>query len=154
MITIYWGVGTHNSPEGIRAERPIPILQKVLSERIPKDLAGEVTYNRCPAFIDELTNVYGMKSFYDYTLKFEKDSVSSTDYDQDFYNSHFVIRSGKGNLFEFHQDFVFFTEEPSLEMSLLPAYLEDNSVVNNTIMVPGKIDIGKYFRGLQIAFHM
>ena len=57
-------------------------------------------------------------------------------------------------MFEFHQDFVFFTEDPSLEMSLLPAYLEDNSVVNNTIMVPGKIDIGKYFRGLQFAFHM
>ena len=39
-------------------------------------------------------------------------------------------------------------------MSLLPPYLEDNNVVNNTIMVPGKIDIGKYFRGLTYAFHM
>ena len=49
---------------------------------------------------------------------------------------------------------MFFTEEPSLEMSVFPAYLEDNNVVNNTIMLPGKIDIGKYFRGLQFAFHM
>ena len=154
MITIYWGVDTHNSPEGIRAEKPIPILQKVLSERIPKDLAGEIGYNRCPAFIDELINVYGMKSFYDYTLKFGKDDISSPDYDQNFFMKHFKIKSLKGNLFEFLEDLVFFTEEPSLEMSLLPAYLEDNSVVNNTIMVPGRIDIGKYFRGLIYAFHM
>ena len=39
-------------------------------------------------------------------------------------------------------------------MSLLPAYLEDNSVINSTIMIPGKIDIGKYFRSITFAFHM
>ena len=154
MSIIYWGVNINYSPEGIRAEAPIPILQKLFHERIPKDLAGEIQYNRCPAIIDELTNLYGMKSYYDYTLKFGKDEVSTPDYGQDFFQKHFVIKSMKGNLFEFYQNFVFFTEEPSLEMSVLPAYLEDNSVVNNTIMLPGKIDIGKYFRGLEFAFHV
>jgi hypothetical protein len=155
MITIYWGVDTNHSPEGIRVDAPISILQKMSQERIPKDLVNEVQYNRCPAFVDELKNLYGMKSYYDYTLKFGKDNTSSSpDNDQEFYDKHVITKSFKGNLFEFHEDLFFFTDEPSLEMSLLPAYLEDNSVVNNTIMVPGKIDIGKYFRGLQFAFHM
>ena len=58
------------------------------------------------------------------------------------------------NLFEFQENLFFFTDEPSLEMSLLPAYLEDNSVVNSTIIIPGKLDIGKYFRTSGFAFHM
>ena len=154
MTTIFWGVNTNWSPEGIRVDAPISILQKMSQERIPKDLINEVQYNRCPAFVDELKNLYGMKSYYDYTLKFEKNDVSSSDYDQEFFYKHFKIKSFKGNLFEFHENLFFFTDEPSLEMSFLPPYLEDNNVVNNTIMVPGKIDIGKYFRGFQFAFHM
>ncbi len=154
MITIYWGVNTHYSPEGTRAEAPIPILQKMSHERIPKDSGIGQQYNRCPAFTDELTNLYGIKPYYDYTLQFEENGVSSPDYDQNFFDKHFVIRSLEGNLFDFYENFHFFTEESSLKMSLLPAYLEDNNIINSTIMVPGKIDIGKYFRGMAFAFHM
>ena len=168
MITIYWGVNTSypslSGGAGIRAEAPISILQKMSHERIPKDFEFEEQarlsrrtseYNRCPAFVDELMNVYGIKSYYDYTLRFGKDNVTSPDYDQEFFKNHFNIKSLKfeGNLFEFYENFVFFTDEPSLEMSLLPAYMEDNSVVNSTIMIPGQFDIGKYFRELSFAFH-
>ena len=123
-------------------------------ERIPKDSGIGQQYNRCPAFTDELTNLYGIKPYYDYTLQFEENGVSSPDYDQIFFDKHFVIRSLEGNLFDFYENFHFFTEESSLKMSLLPAYLEDNSVSNSTIIIPGKIDIGKYFRSLASAFHM
>ena len=152
MITIYWGVNTHYSPEGIRAEAPIPILQKISHERIPKDSGLGQQYNRCPAFTDELTNLYGIKSYYDYTLQFGENAVSSPDHGQEFFDKHFVIRSLEGNLFGFHENFHFFTEEPSLEMSLLPPYFEDNSIANNTITIPGKVDIGKYFRAMSYAF--
>ena len=154
MITIYWGVNTVISPEGTRAEAPISILQKISHERIPKDANIGQQYNRCPAFTDELTNLYGIKSYYDYTLYFGENGVESPDHGQEFFDKHFAIRSLEGNLFGFHENFHFFTEEPSLKMSLLPAYLEDNSIVNSTIMIPGKIDIGKYFRGVEFAFHM
>ena len=152
MITIYWGVNTNYSPEGIRAEAPIPILQKLAHERIPKDSRVEQQYNRCPALIDELTNLYGIKSYYDYTLHFGENGVESPDHGQEFFDEHVLIRAP--NLFDFYENFHFFTEEASLEMSLLPAYLEDNSVINSTIMIPGKIDIGKYFRSMTFAFHM
>jgi len=152
MITIYWGVNTDFSPEGIRAEAPISILQKISQERIPKDSGLGQQYNRCPAFIDELTNLYGIKSYYDFTLRFGENGEISSDHGREFFDQHVEVRSP--NLFDFHQAFFFFTEEPSLEISLLPPYLEDNSVINSTIMVPGKIDIGKYFRSLASAFHM
>ena len=154
MTTIFWGVNTNWSPEGIRVDAPISILQKMSQERIPKDLINEVQYNRCPAFVDELKNLYGMKSYYDYTLHFGENGISCPDHGQEFFDKHFYCRSSKGNLFDFYENFFFFTEEPSLEMSLLPAYLEDNNIVNSTIMIPGKIDIGKYFREMAFAFHM
>ena len=92
MITIYWGVNI-SSPEGIRAEAPISILQKLSHERIPKDSGLEQRYDRCPAFIDELTNLYGMKSYFDYTLHFGENGVSSPDHGQEFFDQHFLIRS-------------------------------------------------------------
>jgi len=154
MITIYWGVNTVMFPEGIRAEAPISILQKMPKERIPKDADSGQRYDRCPSFIDELTNLYGIKPYIDFKLGIGENGVSSPNYDQEFYDRHVHIRSLPGNLLELKLQYVFFTEEPSLEMSLLPAYLEDNNVINSTIMIPGKIDIGKYFRGLAFAFHM
>ena len=152
MITIYWGANTSASPEGIRADAPESILQKLFRHKNSKELVGDGDYKKCPALIDELINVYGLKSYFDYTLQFGKDGVSSPDYDQEFFNRYFQVKSS--NLFFYRINFAFFTEEPSLEMSLLPAYMEDNNIVNNTIMLPGKIDIGKYFRGVEFAFHM
>ena len=152
MITIYWGANTSASPEGIRADAPESILQKLIRHKNSKELVGDGDYKKCPALIDELINVYGLKSYFDYTLQFGKDGVSSPDYDQEFFNRYFQVKSS--NLFFYRINFAFFTEEPSLEMSLLPAYMEVNNIVNNTNMLPGKIDIGKYFRGLHFAFHV
>ena len=38
-------------------------------------------------------------------------------------------------------------------MSQLPAFMEDNNIVKNTICIPGQFDIGKYFRSLDFAWH-
>ena len=82
MITIYWGANTSASPEGIRADAPESILQKLFRHKNSKELVGDGDYKKCPALIDELINVYGLKSYFDYTLQFGKDGVSSPDYDQ------------------------------------------------------------------------
>ena len=167
-ITVYYGVNTTYSHAGMRAEPPQQLImnigRKLFSDRVKRELKGtkeEINYNKCPAVMDELKNVYGIKSYYDYKLKFEPPhvsvvdpGVSSSDWDPEFFNKHINIRSLQGNFFSFAQDWAFFTEEPSLEMTVLPAFLEDNSVANNTIMIPGTIDVGKLFRALDYAFHV
>jgi len=167
-ITIYYGVNTTYSHAGMRADPPQEIImnigRKLFKERVPRDLKGtsdEVNYHKCPAVVEELKNIYGIKSYYDYKLNFEPPhynvidpGVSSSDWDPDFFKKHINIRSLNGNFFSFAQDWAFFTEEPSLEVTILPAFLEDNSVANNTIMIPGTVDVGKYFRGLDYAFHV
>ena len=75
-------------------------------------------------------------------------------FDKEFLQQKLLVRSMRGNLFSFNQHWAFLAEDPSLEMSLMPAFMEDNSVANDTIMIPGSFDIGKYFRTLDYAFHV
>jgi len=162
-IIIYWGVDTSYTTEGLRVEPPVPILNKLFRDRIPSGpIAAEVNYNKCPALHDELLNVYGMKSIYDYFFEIDTNSKQmnwggpqeiALSYDEEFFNTHLNARSFEGNLFSFSETLVFFTETPSLIMSQLPAFLEDNNIVKNTICIPGQFDIGKYFRFLDYAWH-
>ena len=162
-IIIYWGVDTSYTPEGLRIDPPVPILNKLFKDRIPEGPVGpEVNYNKCPALHDELTNVYGMKSVYDYSFEVDLESGRISTYgpqeiaaafDEEFFNTHVDVRSLKGNLFSFAETLVFFTETPSLMMAQLPAFMEDNNIVKNTICIPGQFDIGKYFRFLEYAWH-
>ena len=162
MITIYWGINPWQGPEGLRSDPPVPIMNKFFKDRITEDVAHEIFYNKCPALFNELTNVYGMKSVYDYVIQLEGDQnkpeintnlIGQTDPAEEFFKRHVTVRSMKGRLFSFEQGMVFFTESPSLIMSQLPAFMEDNNITKNTICIPGQFDIGKYFRGLDFAWH-
>jgi hypothetical protein len=151
-IIIWWGVDTSETgfEEGIRAEEPKPILKKFL-----KEYTGENEETRmlsyCPAIKDELINLYGVKPYYDYRLYItSKNIITTDDYDQNFFNEHVYVRSTK--LISLKTNHVFFAPyEKSLLMSQVAPSLEDNSIANSTMLIPGKMDIGKYFRTLDHA---
>jgi len=152
-IIIWWGVNTSEKAyeEGIRAEEPIPILKKFLIEYAGID--HESTHlSRCPAILDELQNVYGVKPYYDYRLNIDaNDYISAVDYDQKFFDSHILVRSEK--IISFSTNHIFFAPyEKSLLISQIAPSLEDNEIANSTITIPGQFDIGKYFRTLDYAF--
>ena len=152
-IVIWWGVDTSEKgfEEGIRAEEPISILKKFLIEYAGKD-DGSKMMSRCPAILDELQNVYGVKPYYDYKLNIDSNNeISTNDYDQKFFDSHIHIRSGR--LVSLMLNLVFFAPyEKSLLMSQVAPSLEDNEIANSTIIIPGQYDIGKFFRPLEVAF--
>jgi hypothetical protein len=164
MITIYWAIDPLNSLEGLRATPPVPIMNKFMKDWITEDVTHEIHYNKCPAFVNELTNVYGMKSIYDYDIHVDNNNISTKGFigeqrsyvseNDHFFRSHVNVRSMKGRLFSFQQGMVFFTESPSLIMSQLPAFMEDNNITKNTICIPGQFDIGKYFRTHDFAWHL
>jgi hypothetical protein len=76
-------------------------------------------------------------------------------YDQDFFDNHVVVRSQEEKCFSFIQTFIFFTEDKSLKMSagIFP-FLEDNNITKRCIVIPGTMDIGKWFRRLDFAFYL
>ena len=75
---MYSGKSVKCFEEGIRAEEPISILKKFLIEYAGKDRQTKLL-SRCPAILDELQNVYGVKSYYDYSLKIDSNDYISTE---------------------------------------------------------------------------
>ena len=149
-INVFWSC---LEPEWMRAEEPAAVLP----EFIRNDKMSETRLPQCPAFRNELHNVFGVKSIYDYefSVNTEAGEVSTTTYDQKFYNRHVIVRSMKERTFTFSQEIVFFTDDSSLLMSgdLFP-YLEDNNITERCIVYPGQFDIGRWYRPVEFAFKL
>ena len=149
-IIVYWSC---IEEEWLRAKEPQPIY----SEFIKNEKDQTTGIKLCPAVKDYTKNTFSLKSIYDY--KFEtsenKDAVFSNLYDQNFFDQHVFVRSNLDKFFTFSQEFIFFTEEKSLQMSagIFP-YLEDNNITERCIVIPGQIDIGKWFRPIEFAFYL
>ena len=147
-IDVYWSMCPFRWEGAYRVEDPENISKKFLSEQ-----PGSHFYSRCPSTQEHLKNLYGLRQIYDANFDFDIDNKSIYADDEETFNMLF-IRSLENNLFSWSTGYIFFTEKDSLIMEVLPAYLEDNKIVNKTIMVPGRIDIGKWFRPLDFAFHL
>jgi hypothetical protein len=151
-INVYWAC---LEKEWLRAEEPEP-LHKIFYNKInisdPKNKKTNVNF--CPAFKDEINNVFSVKSLYDYSFYIKDNDAWSSDEDQYFFDSHVYIRDIDKKFFSFHNTYIFYTDEPSLEVSQISSYLEDVSTRNNCIVIPGKFDIGKWYRSLDFAFYM
>jgi len=137
----------------MRAESPTPVLPQ-FARRYSNMSSGVV---QCPAMKDEHKNLFGIKSLYDYefTIDIENNTVSTSDYDKEFYDWHVLVRDFSERFFSFSQEYIFFTDAPSLQMSagLLP-HLENNNIVERCAVVPGMFDIGKWYRPIEFAFFL
>jgi len=148
-VNVYWAC---IEPEWVRAEAPVPIFKDTAKDS-PLVRTG---INKCPAFQKELKNVYGLKSLYSYEFSInDNNEITTTQYDQKFFDRHVLIRSVPEKVFSFSQEFIFFTDEKSLEMTgcILP-YLEDNNITERCIVYPGKFNIGKWYRPLEFGFKL
>lgn len=147
-INVYWA---SIEKEWLRAEEPVSIFSKFVKENT--DIKNSVDV--CPAFQLEHHNVFGLKSIYSYSFSVENDSVISKMYDEEFYHWHVAVRNFKRKFFTFSQEVVFFTDEPSLEMTGgITPYLENNNITDRCTVIPGRFDIGKWYRPLEFAFFL
>lgn len=144
-ITVYW---SYWGKYQIRAEEPVPMISDYFKN---KDLY-EYDYMRCPSFMENFTNTFGVKSIFDYKIKFA-DKVTSDMYDQNFADEFLNVRNVQSKLASFGLHYIFLAENNDLEMEYLPSMMENNSFNNSAILVPGKINIGKYVRFLDCSFH-
>ncbi len=149
-ITIYWAC---MEKEWMRASEPEKVSKNFYNKKIfNKDLPN-THLNYCPAFNKYLNNLYAVKSIYDYSFILENDTCTSSMHDQQFYNDHVILRSVEKKFFSFLNHYIFFTEEKSLEITAYEyPIFEENEITKRCIPVPGKYDIGKWFRPLEFPF--
>jgi hypothetical protein len=151
-IKVYWAC---NEYEWMRASKPDPVSKKYYSKFKSNDGSQLASINRCPAFNDYLTNLYELKSIYDYEFYIEDNLVKSNMYSEKFFDDHVVIRDINQKWFSFSQQYIFFTEEPSLLMTVyeFPNF-ENNNITENCHTIPGQFDIGKWFRNTEFPFFL
>lgn len=148
-INVYW---TCLDADWVGLKHPDNVIQTFNKFNLKKSEVSKL--NQCPALLNELKNVYNIYSIYDYEFSVSNNEVYSLKFDQEFFNNHVNLRSVEQKMFSYYQGFIFFTDEDSLEMSLIPPYLEDNNINKNCIVIPGKFDIGKWFRVVDYAFYL
>lgn len=147
-ITVYWSCFEE---EWLRAKEPVPIYNSFI--KMPG--VNESGLQFCGGTKKYLSKFYGIKSLYDYDFDITDTGVSSSKYDQEFFDRHLRIRSEKDKLFSFSQNLIFFTEEKSLEVSLgIAPFFEKNNIQERCITIPGTLDIGKWFRAVDFAFYL
>jgi hypothetical protein len=150
-ITVYWAC---LEDEWVKASEPEKVSQRFYTRGIKDDnISSYAAINQCPVFNGSLVNTYAIKSIYDYSFKIQENRCISDKYDQKFFDDHVIIRSLEKKFFSFLVQYVFFTEEDSLEISAYqyPVF-EENEITKRCMMIPGSFDIGKYFRNLEFAF--
>tara|TARA_R110000824_G_scaffold238121_2_gene426864 strand:+ start:318 stop:998 length:681 start_codon:yes stop_codon:yes gene_type:complete len=143
-MDIYWSLDHRQAIGALRVGEIEPVLKN-------KPVAE---YRKCPAFRDYFHNVYGWKSLYTYSLRRDGDSFKSDLYDQDFFDRFFWIRSVDDQLLSFQQGVSFITDSSSLKLSIEHPYFEDSKFTSSCYTIPGTLDIGRYYRRLDFAFHI
>jgi len=151
-INVYWAC---LEEEWLRAKKPIPLSKLFYDKKlyINKDSFNGI--NGCPAVNDDMHNVFGLPSIYNYEFTMTNDGLTSPYNDQRFADRHVVMRSKDNKFFTFRQDLIFFTDEPSLLMtSNIFPYLEDNNISERCMIPQGTFDIGKWFRNTDFTFYL
>jgi hypothetical protein len=107
----------------------------------------------CPAFNDHLKNVYAVKSIYQYNIRWDGKDITSSMYNQDFFDTNISIRNlNTGVLSYVSPKPIFISEDDSLDISQETPYFHNNDISRNLYVMPGTFDIGKHIpRPLELA---
>ena len=151
-INVYW---TCAEKEWMAATPPDTVISTFYKKNLVDENNRSSQINYCPAFNDNLKNLYAIRSLYDYEFFMNDGNLTSTNYNQEFYDDHVLIRSYEKKFFSFKNSYIFFTDAPSLKTTFYEfPYLEDNNITQRCIPVAGQFDIGKWFRGTEFAFYL
>ena len=149
-IIVYWAC---LNEEWQRAKEPDSVLKNFYTKDKHEKDNPMLCLNYCPSFNYHLKNLYSVRSIYDYNFSLTNDRVFSNSYDQLFFEKHVLIRSIEKKAFSFNNNYIFFTESDDLEMTAYEyPIFEDNDFIQSCMLIPGRYNIGKWFRALEVPF--
>jgi len=151
-INIYWAC---LEDQWMLATPPETVSEHFYKNRTFNKSEPSSLINFCPAFNANLKNLFTLKSIYNYNFKIEEKNVVTTLYDQHFFDDHVVVRSLDNRFFAFRHKYIFFTDEPSLNVTFYEyPFLEDNNITKRCIIPAGTFDIGRWFRNTEFSFFL
>lgn len=164
-MIVYWcnvDFNMYNSTmTGLRRQAPYPV-KRLLGNKynVRQTHTEDETYYKCPAHLEHMKNLFAVPAAYDCDLIIDQqpnqpEFATSTFFtDTANFDRAFLIRSIKNRLFSLNLSTLLLTESDDVLATQMPAYLESNGFVDNTVIIPGTFNIGKWPRVLECAFHL
>lgn len=152
-IVVYWSFSGFEVGGETQYRFDEPRRIKLDIKQLDKDNGLSTQFFRCPAFKDVMDSTFTINSPFDFTIRSanEQFMFEAPYASQDFLSKYFLIRDVKSKFFTFKTPFLFFCEE-SLQIQQTGAYFNQNNFIDKTLIIPGKYDIGKWFRPLETPF--
>lgn len=157
MITVYYfalhpslTLSSHD-PQEVFIEDPVSVNKEyALLSKNNKNATG---LERCPAFRNYFNNTFSIKSPYDYSFEVDSNGyVSTKDYDQDFFDRVFNIRSSDQKLVSIKMTSLNIIPDKSVEMSQLHPSFGIGDISRKSNIVPGVFNPYLHPRSLESAF--
>lgn len=152
-IKVYWtrsvpgyedlamiGSSSNEYMSPMRLIEPVPLLKEIDY----KDFFGPAV-SRCPAIIDDLKNIFVIKSPISITLKIFPNRLDVEQQSIEFAKAFFGPPQGKPGIHQLGFGYLFFSEK-NLVATQLPAYYSQNDFTDKTFAISGSFDIGQWYR--------
>jgi hypothetical protein len=138
------------STENIIAIPPEKLLSNLFDNGI------DFSFYKCPAFIDALRNVYIIKSPFDFMLRIYPEQRNIQIDKPEQFALRYINNRSPDNLETANMVFslnynILFTTDDDIEIESLPCMYHSNNFIDNTQIITGKFNIGKWTRPLEIA---
>lgn len=111
---------------------------------------------RCPTVTGLTKNIFVLENPLDVNVNFDRKSNKvkpSSGLQLNFVNHH-EPSVDQNLLLTYELKWIFFTEEPSLNMTLTSPYFSYSPHTQFASIVPGTIDIGQWFRNINLEFNI
>lgn len=153
-MKIYWTVVPVRHDNAMTLAYPFP---DQAFKCIVKNRSKTTEFLKCPAVQDFFKNVFVLRSPVDLTIVIDVDgSIRIEEQNQMFFDNFIINRTTPEDNYRcLSLNFnTLFTTESDVEMEQFPAFMEENDFVQNTRIVPGKFNIGRWIRPLEFSFEI
>ena len=133
-------------PDAVLSSMRVPEPVSLLKHMDYQEFFGPAVA-RCPAIVDDLKNIFVIKSPVDLKLHIGmgKSTIRVVNQEMNFAKAFLGESQGKFGIHQLGMGYLFFSEK-NLIATQLPAYYESNSFVNNTFSISASFDIGQWYR--------
>lgn len=161
FIKIYWSPAEfmlNSAPKdnSLMYYEPDSLISYLYQNRsdLPKDQYTRNTFFSCPVFSNLSKNIFVLENPIKTSIEITGKNIK--------YNGETGIPSlvvhppslKNQKLFVYNMKWVFFTEEESLNMRISSPYFSNSPHMRYGSIVPGKIDIGKWFRNITLEYNL
>jgi hypothetical protein len=153
-MIVYWSVPKYSDEIFLGLDHPKSAFADFKSVCPATSLSDSWTdFTMCPSVTDFSRNLYAVKSPINLEFWWNGNTVEfENSYSEEFFRKIVVMRDAKGGSLSLRIAPYFFFCEENCDMQYSSPLMASNNFTTNCLVVPGQVNIGKWFRPTDHAF--